>query len=116
MDATARIGRAVLYPDAYAWYILASALDIMVTHTILYHFDGREVNALAAELVERFGHWGLIGLKFASVIVVVAVCETVGRTRPRVGLGLAVAAIVVGALPVGIGLLQLAVWIRAGAS
>jgi uncharacterized membrane protein len=112
MEAQAR--RAVLYPDAYAWYILASALDIMVTHTILHHFDGWEVNVLAARLVERFGHWGLIGLKFCSVILVVMVCETVGRQRPNLGKVLAVLSIVVGGLPVVIGLLQLVVWVGGG--
>lgn len=106
--------RAVLFPDHYAWYVLASALDIMVTYAILNYFDGWEVNALAARLVERFDHWGLIALKFASVIVVVGVCETIGRVRPRLGRGLASAAILLGALPVGVGLLQLALWVGWG--
>lgn len=115
MSEVPGLGRAVLYPDAYAWYVLASSLDIMVTHTILHHFDGREVNLLAARLIERFGHWGLIGLKFASVIVVVLVCEFVGRARPGLGRGLVILAVVLGAFPVGIGLLQLAAWVGWGA-
>lgn len=100
-----------LYPNLYVWYVLASALDVMVTYSILEHFDGWEVNLLAAHLIERFGNWGLIGLKFSSVVVVVCVCEAVGRARASAGRWLAIAAIVVGALPVGIGLLQLAAWL-----
>lgn len=104
----------MLFPDFYVWYVFASALDVMVTYAILEHFNGWEVNALAARLVERYGHWGLILLKFSSVVVVIGVCELVGRARPRLGRGLAIAAIVMGALPVGIGLLQVAAWLGFG--
>src|SRR2546426_5662337 len=67
--------RPVLYPDRYAWYVLASSLDVMVTVTLLVHLGGREVNSFAQWSIERFGTWGLIGLKFLSVILVVAICE-----------------------------------------
>lgn len=108
------VRRTALYPDHYAWYLLASALDVMVTYAILAYFNGWEVNVLAARLVDRFDHWGLILLKFSSVIVVIAVCELVGRVRPATGRRVATAAIVVGALPVGLGLLQLALWTGVG--
>lgn len=85
-----------------------------MTYAILEHFNGWEVNALAARLIARFGHWGLILLKFSSVIVVVGVCEAIGRVRPRTAKCLAVVAIAIGALPVGVGLLQLAVWLGWG--
>lgn len=108
------IRRRVLFPDHYVWYVFASSLDILVTYSILEHFNGWEVNALAARLIDHFGHWGLIALKFSSVIVVVGVCEAVGRVRPRAARMLAVSAIVIGAMPVGVGLLQLAVWVGWG--
>lgn len=102
--------RGVLYPNHYVWYMFASALDIMMTYAIIWKLGGREVNAIAARLVEHLGHWGLILLKFATVIVVVGVCEFVGRTRPALGRRLAVAAIVSSAFPVGYGVVQVAAW------
>ncbi len=120
-DKPAR-GRAVLYPDHYAWYLLGSALDIVVTTFILEHMGlgnehgvepvGREVNVLAARLIDVMGIWGLIALKFSTVIVVILVCETVGRRRPRLGRALATTAVVLSALPVGLGLLQAWAWTR----
>ena len=92
--------RHVLYPDRYAWYVLASSLDIMVTVTVLVHLGAREVNTFAQWSIERFGTWGLIGLKFLSVIVVVAICEHIGRRKPRLGATLATAAILLSLVPV----------------
>jgi uncharacterized membrane protein len=100
----------VLYPEHYLWYILASCLDILVTYVIVYRLGGAEVNLIANNLLALFGHWGLIGLKFATVILVVGVCEIVGRLRPTLGRGIAIAAIVISAMPVGIGLLQVFAW------
>src|SRR5690349_11853101 len=92
--------RHVLYPDRYAWYVLASALDGMVTITVLVHLGAREVNTFAQWSIERFGNWGLIGLKFLSVILVVLICEYVGRRRRRLGAALATAAIFLSLIPV----------------
>jgi hypothetical protein len=92
--------RHVLYPDRYAWYVLASALDVMVTITVLVHLGAREVNTFAQWSIEQFGNWGLIGLKFLSVVVVVLICEYVGRRRRRVGAALATAAIFLSLIPV----------------
>ncbi len=104
-DASAsRPSGGVLYPDHYAWYIIASTLDIIVTHTILHYFGGREVNRVADALIQRFGEWGLVGLKFATVVIVVAVCEAIGRVKRRTGERLAAAAIAISCFPVGYGL------------
>lgn len=92
--------RHVLYPDRYAWYVLASALDVMVTITVLVHLGAREVNTFAQWSIEQFGNWGLIGLKFLSVIVVVLICEYIGRRRRRLGAALATAAIFLSLIPV----------------
>lgn len=106
----APVRRGVLFPNHYAWYILAATLDVIVTHQILHHFNGSEVNKLARLLIERFGLPGMIGLKYSSIIVVLAVCEVVGRRSLRAGRRLAVAAVIMSALPVGIGLLQVWAW------
>ena len=105
--------RAVLYPDLYAWYILAATLDIIVTHQILHEFQGSEVNKLADALIQRFGVAGMIGLKYSSIVIVLAVCEFVGRRHDRLGRRLAIAAICISAFPVGVGLLQIWAWTHA---
>jgi uncharacterized membrane protein len=106
--------RPVLYPDQYAWYIFASALDIMVTITVLVHLGAREVNMLAQRSIELFGTWGLIGLKFLSVILVVGICEFVGRRKPRAGQRLATAAILISLVPVFSAIIQAAALGAAG--
>lgn len=103
-----------LYPDHYAWYILASSLDVMVTYFIIWRLGGREVNAVANHLVQQFGHWGLIMLKFSSIVLVVAICEWVGRQKELRGRRLAIAAVVISALPVGAGLVQIFAWVGWG--
>ena len=65
-------------------------------------------------LTRRFGWWGLVGLKYSTVMLVVMICESVGRTRPRLGRALATAAVAISALPVGLGLLQVAAWTHLG--
>jgi hypothetical protein len=104
----------VLLPNHYAWYILASSLDVIVTHAIIYHLGGEEANKIADHLLQRFGLWGLVGLKYATVIVVIAVCEWVGRKHPRTARRLAVTAIIISAMPVGAGLVQVMVWTHWG--
>lgn len=99
--------RHVLYPNRYAWYVLASALDIMVTVTVLVHLGAREVNTIAQWSIDRFGTWGLIGLKFLSVVLVVLICEYVGRRREKMGRWLATGAIFASLLPVGAALAQI---------
>jgi hypothetical protein len=101
---------AVLFPGLYGWYIIAGTLDILVTHKILAYFGGREVNALADALITKFSEWGLVLLKYATVVVVIAICEFVGRRHWRLARRLAIFAVVWSAFPVGWGLLQVGVW------
>lgn len=102
---------SVLFPNHYCWYIIASSMDIFLTYVILEHFQGWEVNRLANALIGLFGEWGLIGLKFSTVVVVIVICEYVGRRALRSGRLLARFAIAMAALPVGVGLLQLTAWL-----
>jgi hypothetical protein len=98
--------RQVLYPNRYAWYVLVSALDIMLTVTLLVHLGAEEVNMIAQGSIELFGTWGLIWLKFLSVILVVLICEWVGRVRQRSGRRLATAAIFISLFPISAALVQ----------
>lgn len=103
--------RDVLYPNRYAWFVLLSALDIILTHAILSHFadfGGREVNTIADAVISRFGVWGAVVLKFATVILVVSVCEFVGRRRPRAGQRLSAVVVILACVPVAWALFILA--------
>jgi hypothetical protein len=72
------VPRHVIFPNGYGWFVLVSALDIMLTWVVL-HVGGREANALAERVVYRFGLPGLLVYKFALVILVIGICEYVGR-------------------------------------
>lgn len=101
----------VLYPERYAWFVLASAMDIILTHAILHHFadfGGSELNTIADWVINRFDIWGAIGLKFLTVVVVVSICEIVGRRRPKWGSGLISTVLVLSCVPPGWALVQLA--------
>lgn len=89
----------VLFPNGYVWFVLVSALDIMLTWVVL-HFGGREANALAERVIFHFGLPGLVAYKFVLVIVVVAICEFVGRRRPETARKLLSVGIMITCMPV----------------
>lgn len=99
-----------LYPNHYAWYVFAGTLDILVTYVIVMYLGGGEANQLARHVLNRHGWPGMIVLKYATVLVVLLVCEFVGRKSAKTGRRLALAAVVLSSLPVGLGLLQVWAW------
>ncbi len=107
-------GMPVLYPNHYAWYVLVSFLDVMLTVKLLLHLGAREVNTIAQFSIELFGTWGLIGLKTLSMVVVVLICEFVGRRQQPLGRKIAVMAIAVSLIPVTSALTQVAVFSARG--
>ena len=68
----------VLFPNGYVWFVFLSSLDVMLTWVVL-HFGGREQNALAERIIYRYGLPGLVVFKFAVVVFVISLCETIGR-------------------------------------
>lgn len=100
--------RAVLYPNLYTWFVFASALDIMLTHSIIQQLGGVEVNTIADWFIRTFDWWGAIVLKFATVLFVVGVCEVAGQGNFKKGRRLAIAAVALGFFPVAAGLGQIA--------
>lgn len=98
--------RAVLYPNAYVWYVFAAALDIMITWIIL-HAGGSELNALADWIIRRYDRIGVVLFKFGVVVLVLLICELAGRRNRRLGLALACWAVALTAFPVVVGLLHL---------
>lgn len=98
--------RATLYPNAYTWFVLLGALDIMLTWIIL-HMDGREVNVLADWVIRRWALTGMVVFKFVLVMVVVIICEFVGRHSDRAGRRLAKLAVIITAVPVVLSFVQM---------
>lgn len=102
----------VLYPNHYAWFVLLSSLDIMLTHTILNkfgkEFNPRELNTFADWVIKNAGLWGAIGLKTFSIVTVVVIIEVIGRRRPSWGKTMANCVVAMAIVPVFVALVQLA--------
>jgi len=88
------------YQNSYVWLVLVSAMDIMLTMLVLVGHDGYEVNPVAAGVIETLGFGWAIVFKFATVVLVVVICEVVGRVRDRSGQKLARWAVAINSLPV----------------
>ncbi len=98
--------RPALYPALYTWYVFVSALDILFTWRIL-RADGVEVNVLANWVIDQHDIRGLAVFKFLTVVVVILICEVVGRRQYETGAKLARWAVVLSAFPVVVGAAQL---------
>ncbi|MFQ5490737.1 MAG: DUF5658 family protein [Phycisphaerae bacterium] len=96
------------YQTHYIWFVLLSAVDIMLTWIIL-GLNGVELNPLAADVIGRQGLSGMIGFKFCLVVLVVIMAEVIGRRRDRTGRRLAEWAIALTTIPVATSLYQLLV-------
>jgi hypothetical protein len=103
-DAVARpfLRRPALYPELYSWYVFASALDVLFTWRIL-QAHGTEVNVVADWIIQHHDLPGLAVFKFATVVLVLLICEVVGRRRYETGAKLARWAVALSAFPVVIG-------------
>ena len=126
--------RPVLYPNIYVWFVFVAALDIMCTYIILHpvlfpdvlppaampttddldeHFiyalepRGREVNWLAAWVIEHGGMPGKVAYKFSLVMLIVLICEVVGHQRYRLGRKLAEWSVAITAVPVVVAIVQI---------
>ena len=94
--------RPALYPTLYVWYVLVSSLDILFTWRIL-KANGTEVNVLADWIFRYHDLRGLTVFKFVTVVLVLLICEIVGRRRYETGAKLARWAVVLSTFPVVIG-------------
>jgi hypothetical protein len=114
-ESRPHLHRHVLYPNHYTWYVLVSSLDLIMTNTVMHHFGAREVNTIADMAIRHFGFWGLIALKFATVVLVVFICEHVGRKRPLLGKKIASWAVAISAVPVVVAVVQVVLHAALGA-
>jgi len=87
------------FQNHYVWLVFFSSLDVMLTWKILEQ-GGREINPIAAAVIDFWGMHGATAFKFALITWVVIVCEVLARMRARAGRFLAVAAVAISAFPV----------------
>lgn len=99
--------RTLSFGHLYFWYILLATLDLVTTVVIL-NLGGREANHVANMVLQASGPAGLLVMKYASVMLVVCICEFIAERRPGTGRFVAIAAIALSALPVAVGWAQLA--------
>jgi len=95
------------YQAAYVWFVLVSALDLMLTLFIL-ELGGSEVNLIADAVLGHRGINGLVAFKFALVVFVLVMCEQIGRRNDAAGRKLSEWAVAITAIPVALSLAQLA--------
>ncbi len=103
----------VLFANEYCWFVLLSALDIMLTHTILFKFKelgyyAAELNTFADWVIQRFGLWGAIALKCLSIVTVVIIVEIIGRRRIQTARTLIWCVVAMAIVPVFVALVQIA--------
>lgn len=100
--------RRCLFPNLYTWLVFLAAMDVIFTTLILW-IGGREVNWLADRVLQRFGVPGAVAMKFSAVILVVIICEFIGRLRHPTGRRLAEWSVAISTVPVALAFIQLAV-------
>lgn len=106
--ATAIASRKALYESAYCWYVLACVLDLTFTYIVLFRLGGTELNGIAHHAIRIGGFWGLITLKVATMLVVLAACEAIGARKLHVGKRVAEWAVALSMIPVIVALAQIA--------
>ncbi|MCK6485501.1 MAG: hypothetical protein HUU22_07655 [Phycisphaerae bacterium] len=100
--------RRCLFPNLYTWFVFLAAMDVIFTTLILW-IGGRELNWLADHVLQRYGVPGAVAVKFGAVILVVIICEFIGRLRHSTGRRLAEWSVAISTIPVALAFIQLLV-------
>jgi hypothetical protein len=93
------LARPVRFAHIYPWYLLVAVADIVITWIILTH-GGRELNTIAAWAWSGWGAAGLAVLKFATVALVVVICELIAELSEVAGRRLAQWAVILSMTPI----------------
>ncbi len=88
------------YQNTYVWLVFVSVLDLLLTMFVLYLWGGYEVNPIAAAIIDHMGFLWAIVFKFGLIVLVIVICEILGRRHNPTGRKLATASVVISALPV----------------
>ena len=80
-----RTSRAMLANESLLLVVL-SACDLFITYLLLWQ-NGQfyEANPLARWFFDRWNIAGMTAFKFGLVAIIVVLCETIERHKPRVG-------------------------------
>ena len=89
----------LLFPQRYLWFIVFSALDVLLTFVIL-QLGGREANPVADWVLQTLGIAGMTVFKFALVSLVIVLIEIVGRRDMPAGRRMTLYAIALTMTPV----------------
>ena len=103
----------ILFPRMYWAYIALAAADVLLT-TMILKAGGVELNAIGAAAFDWAGITGATFLKFATVAIVLLICEYTGRLRENAGRARAYIAVSVSVVPVTIGAMELTDAVRYG--
>ena len=88
------------FPNAYAWLVFVSAMDLMLTWGIVFELGGAEANPLARLILDHTGFPGMIAFKFGVMTAVILVCEFIAKHAPDTARKLAVVAVAISAFPI----------------
>ena len=96
----------MLFPNLYTWFVLVASLDIITTWSILW-LGGEERNPLA-DFILTVGDMPLmVTFKLTMTVLVVVICEVVGRRHAGTARKLALFAVGASSIPVVWGVTQL---------
>ena len=93
------LNRQMRYPNAYAWLLLLSAMDVMLTWVILL-LKGREVNPIANWVIKQWELSGMITYKFMLILFFIMICEVIGHMREPTGRFLSRVSVAIAMIPV----------------
>jgi hypothetical protein len=94
------------YANIHLLFVIVSSWDLVYTWLIL-SMGGREVNVIANAVLSYHGYGGMVAFKFTLVVLVVLLCEVIGRRNERTGRRLAIWAAAVTCFPVAFAMAQL---------
>lgn len=104
--------RPILYEEPLKWFLLLSCLDIFFTWIVL-HMGGSEVNWLANYILTHGDLYGLVAFKFTMVVIIILLCDFVGRRNDIRGRFIAKAAVIITSFPVILASMQLLIFVYA---
>ncbi len=99
----------VIFPHEYIALLIVSFLDIVFTWVIL-SLGGTEINPIMNIVLLAHGLLGMILVKFAIILLVIILCEEVGRRHLLKGRRLVRVTVAIGLFPVVVGLTQLTLY------
>mgnify|MGYP000978705533 CR=1 FL=1 len=103
--------RPMLYDEPLKWFIFLSVMDLLFTCIVL-KLGGQEVNWVANKILEVWDLYGLLGFKLIMVVIIILICDFVGRRNNPRGRFIALTAVGLTAIPVIMAIVQLLLFVH----